>query len=265
MILRKYHYLLIFLVTVIFTPLPIYAKIGISFSSGYGFSFPFEYAGNTFSGTTSYKEVWTSFGNGLKLDLKLHFPVNSNVSIISGVDETIFGSRVLPKSSGTYHYHDRFSQTLGGLYGGLETLGCIRRWLLSVSLEPGIYYPYNVTVVRQHRIDDKYSNGQPYGDVISDTYRCYYHPSFGISGSLRLGYKTTRNIVLFLSVRPSIVHARLKGYEQNINGEMTYFPVENGYMKTFGQHLESGIRENFPMDFSSVAVSIGIEYFCSSQ
>jgi hypothetical protein len=246
-------------------PLPIFGKIGISFSSGYGFPLSFEYAGNTFSGTSSYKEVWTSFGNGLKLNLTVHFPVNSNVSIISGIDGMIFGSLVLPKSSGTYHYQDEFSQTLGGVYGGLETVGTIRRWILSVSLEPGIYYPYNVTVLRQHRIDDKYSNGNPYGDVISDTYHCYYHPSPGISSSLRFGYKTTRNIVLFLSVRPSVVHARLKGYEQNINGEITYYPVENGYIKPFGQHLESGIRENFPMDFSSIAVSVGIEYFSRKQ
>ncbi len=261
MVIHDFKLFFVFLFISILVPSLICAKTGISFSYGYGFPLPFEYAGNTFSGTSSYKEDWTSFGNGSKLNLKIHFPLTSTISITSGVEGTVFGSHILPKSSGTYHYHDKFSQTLGGLYGGLETVGFIRRWILSVSLEPGIYYPYNVTVLRQQRIEDSYSNGQPFGDVISDMYRCYYHPSFGISGSLRFGYKTSRNYLLFLSVRPTIIRAHLKGYEKNINGKKEYHTIKNNYMVPFAYQSYSEIRESFPIDFSSVTMSAGIEFY----
>ena len=68
MFFHKYLWSLVFFSLAIVLPIPILGEIGISFSTGYGFPLPFEYAGNTFSDRSSYKEVWSSFGNGLKFN-----------------------------------------------------------------------------------------------------------------------------------------------------------------------------------------------------
>jgi hypothetical protein len=256
---RNFSIFFFILLITISAPTPIFCEIGISFSTGYGLPLPFEYAGNTFSDNTLYKEIWTSFGKGLKLNLQANFPINSTLSIISGVDATLLGSCLLPKSSDTYNYHDKYSQSLGGLYGGIEAVGYVHRWLISISVEPGIYYPCNVTVLRQYRIDDQYTNGRPEGSVISDNYQCYYHYALGFSSNFRLGYKISRKSFVFFSVRPTFIHASIKGYTQNIDGKETYYKVGDGVRKPFVYSLDSDIRKMFPIDFSSLGLSVGVE------
>jgi len=266
----KIHYtffLLFFLLTLsVHSELP---KITVQISGGYGFSFnnqlvDFEGTINRDSTFKKYKDIYSSLGNGLKIDLDLRIPLNqtfslamsSGVSILGGW-EAVFKNDITDEIN-TYTMHANYIPLLVGFICQSRS----KPVAPYIRFSPGILIPFGVYA------EDTYE-GSGYGEV-TDIEEYTFATGFAMSSGLGFTIKPRNPMRLFFEINPFFASARIKEitYETatasgDIQRETILYLKDEGDLpetevSSDGLHIWYYDTGGITMPFSSIAVKFGI-------